>query len=980
MEEFCNCLPREIRTHLSDRGVEQMEKAAIVADDYELVHKSSFGQSQNPRVPNYFKGKGKYGRSGEGNDSDTRRGSFGNAGSRNRPTCSFCHKIGHVYESCFKRLREIEKPTAFIASKQKLIMGSPLIQPNYVKDNSIFSKSKLSSSQIEKIRANLKPHGYDNFMSVGTVTRPGSNDFSEIHILRDTGASRSLMLRNVFSPSHGVETSPMHVLVRGMGEDTVRAPLVKLQLDCEYVSKVVEIGVVERLPVDGIDFLLGNDIAGGQVHTSPCVHVCNQPQSNEETERLLTEFPGIFPACVTTRSMALKAPNVNDTNVPTGDECFQLAGTFFENLNDLSRENQFNKNPAKNADVVKPLVLDQQHLIERQKADDQIKKLLQSVHTEQEISKIPVGYYMSKSGVLMRKWRHPEVAANEEWLVFHQIVVPSEYRAQIIQVAHDHAMSGHLGVRKTRDRILRHFFWPKLYKDMDWDKGIDFVVFATRETPNESTGFSPFELIYGHEVRGPLKLMKEKWLTDSPAEVNVLDYVSDLNERLHKASKLAKDNLLKSQDRMKKRFDQKSKERSFQTGEKVLVLLPVHGEPLRARFSGPYRVAKKISDVNYIIDTPGRLPKEDGSQRLCIDYRKVNSVTVTDSHPIPRLDDCIDRIGNSKFVSKYDLLKGYWQVPLTKRAKEISTFVTPDGVWACNVMPFGMKNAPSTFTRLMNIVCKGLKGCGTYIDDVILYSDSWQSHIEQTKDFFERLKSANLTINLNKSDLGKASVTYLGHVVGGGKVLPKTAKVEAIYKFPVPSNKKELMRFLGMTGFYRKFCPNFADVASPLTSLLAKKVKFLWSECCQTAFENLKLILISEPVLAAPNFKISFSMTIDASDVGVGAVLFQEDDQKVEHPVIYFSKKLNQSQRNYSTIDKEALALILSVGHFEVYLNGPYQTVVYTDHNPLVYINKFKNKSARLMRWSILLQGYDLKIVHIPGKENICADALSRVG
>ncbi|PIK47381.1 hypothetical protein BSL78_15768 [Apostichopus japonicus] len=473
----------------------------------------------------------------------------------------------------------------------------------------------------------------------------------------------------------------MHVLVRGMGEDTVRAPLVKLQLDCEYVSKVVEIGVVERLPVDGIDFLLGNDIAGGQVHTSPCVHVCNQPQSNEETERLLTEFPGIFPACVTTRSMALKAPNVNDTNVPTGDECFQLAGTFFENLNDLSRENQFNKNPAKNADVVKPLVLDQQHLIERQKADDQIKKLLQSVHTEQEISKIPVGYYMSKSGVLMRKWRHPEVAANEEWLVFHQIVVPSEYRAQIIQVAHDHAMSGHLGVRKTRDRILRHFFWPKLYKDfftrvglprevqhdrgsnfmsglfsevlqtlgirqtassayhpesqgaleryhqtlknmlktfchesqMDWDKGIDFVVFATRETPNESTGFSPFELIYGHEVRGPLKLMKEKWLTDSPAEVNVLDYVSDLNERLHKASKLAKDNLLKSQDRMKKRFDQKSKERSFQTGEKVLVLLPVHGEPLRARFSGPYRVAKKISDVNYIIDTPGRRK----SNRLC---------------------------------------------------------------------------------------------------------------------------------------------------------------------------------------------------------------------------------------------------------------------------------------------------------------------------------------------------------------------------
>ena len=223
------------------------------------------------------------------------------------------------------------------------------------------------------------------------------------------------------------------------------------------------------------------------------------------------------------------------------------------------------------------------------------------------------------------------------------------------------------------------------------------------------------------------------------------------------------------------------------------------------------------------------VPKPDGTLRFCIEYRKVNAETKTDSYPIPRLEDCIDRVGNSAFVSKIDLLKGYWQVPLTDRAKEISAFVTPDGLYQCKTMPLGMKNAPATFQRMMSQVIAGLENCVVYIDDILVYSDSWEDHLKHMSVLFDKLSKANLVLNLKKSEFAKATVTYLGHVVGQGHVLPRVAKVQAIQEFPVPTGKRELMRFLGMSGFYRKFVPNFSTIATPLTKLLQNNVKFVWT-------------------------------------------------------------------------------------------------------------------------------------------------------
>ena len=210
--------------------------------------------------------------------------------------------------------------------------------------------------------------------------------------------------------------------------------------------------------------------------------------------------------------------------------------------------------------------------------------------------------------------------------------------------------------------------------------------------------------------------------------------------------------------------------------------------------------------------------------------------------------------------------------------------------------------------------------------------------------------------------------------------MPREAKVEAILGFPIPQNKKELLRFLGMAGFYRKFVPNFSTVVSPLTNLLKGKVKYIWSDECQQAFEKLKAILANEPVLAAPDFSKPFKMAIDASDVGVGAVLLQDDEEGTERPVSYYSKKLNKYQKKYSTIEKEALSLILALQQFEVYLtNSNGDITVYTDHNPLVFLDRFKTKNNRLFRWSLMIQPYALKIVHVAGKNNVIADALSRV-
>ncbi len=445
----------------------------------------------------------------------------------------------------------------------------------------------------------------------------------------------------------------------------------------------------------------------------------------------------------------------------------------------------------------------------------------------------------------------------------------------------------------------------------DWAEDLPLLLFAIRETVQESLGYSPAELIFGHTVRGPLKILSEQLVADCVPPVPVSEYVASFRERLRKVCERAKINLVESQADMKEYYDRKCVARSFQPGESILLLLAVPGSALKPKFSGPYTVMKKLSDTNYLIRTPDRrrksrlvhvnmiksyvkdesvtvkssatvaflpvadedvfeqefsvpsgqlsnsiilndldvhlshltpnqrkdivalmedshslfcdipsqttvlqhdidvgdaqpikqhpyrlnpkkrelmkaeveylcrnnfaspsqsawsspcllVPKSDSSVRFCTDYRKVNAVTKPDSFPLPRMEDCIDRVGPAKFVTKLDLLKGYWQVPLTPRASEISAFVTPDDFMQYSVMAFGMRNAPSTFQRLMRIVLGGVENCEAYLDDIVIYSSSWDEHVISLREVFSRLAGASLTLNLAKCEFAKATVVYLG--------------------------------------------------------------------------------------------------------------------------------------------------------------------------------------------------------------------------
>lgn len=665
----------------------------------------------------------------------------------------------------------------------------------------------------------------------------------------------------------------------------------------------------------------------------------------------------------------------------------------------------------------------------------------------------------------------------------------------------------------------------------DWDKGLPFLLFATREVPQESLGFSPNELVFAHRVRGPLGVLKDSWSSGPEESRNLLSYVLEFKTRLKDAQEMAQQNLKSAQGKMKTWYDRKARQREFNVGEEVLALLPLQGQPLSAKFCGPYYVDRRIGDTDYLLRTPDRRkkhqlchvnmlkpyhrsensststptlhavaavttaveedidveceywdcrwpentevlstlkeklshlpsnqvfqllsltskhpevfknvpgrtswtehdvcvgdaapiklspyrvsprhtealgteldymlelgiispcvspwsspvtlqPKSDGGIRFCIGYRRVNAITTTDTYPLPRLEDCVDRIGSSRYITKLDLKQGFWQVPLTERAKDISCFVVDGQTYKCHVMPYGMKNAPATFQRLMNKVVNGMKNCVVYFDDVVVYTQDWESHLQELGTLLSRLSAAGLVVNLKKCEFVSAQVQYLGYVVGHGKVQPPDSKVEAIKSFHSPRNRRELRRFLGCIGYYRCFLRNFATLVTPLTELLRKDRTFKWNEKCEESFVLAKQTLCNFPVMLAPNFSKPFSLAVDASNVGAGAVLLQEDDEGIEHPVCYFSKKFSGAQKNYSVIEKELLSLILALQHFSVYIPPfGFEVRVYTDHHPLKYLNSLKTKNQRLTRWALFLQQFNLSINHIKGTDNIFADCLSR--
>ena len=1246
LEELKHCVHPSIKLFLDEQDVYDVYNAAEKADFYTLTHKLSnpAGKTQATYGNHYQSYRGYSGRGQTGQNhgfTEDRRMNF------NEKYCDYCKRYGHMESYCFKKSRSHDTgkqsfttPTQCAVETRARHGADTLITPESGTVAGKDSTSSHSKNIVAKSVNEFKPFISDGFVSINGINK------TKIRILRDTGASRSLFLRGVIDLPDETYTG-QNALIQGVDMTCISIPLHNINIECGLVNGKVVVGVMPGLPCEGISLLLGNDLAGGKVQPDPVV--TNKPETESIT--------------VVTRTAHKRAEQTENCK-----NAYNLENTFLNGIDD---------------DTVYPIACDKSSLIEEQNSDITLKSCMEEAVALDDIKEHDICYYMN-DGLLMRKYRPPEAKLDEDWRVAHQIVLPIKYHGEVLKLAHDLPMSGHLGISKTRDRILAHFYWPKIRKSVaeycktchicqvvgkpnqtikraplrpipafeepfskviidcvgplpktksgnqylltimcsttrfpeaiplrnikakqivshlikfftlvglpqvissdqgsnfmsnifkqvvqqlgikhcvssayhpetqgalerfhgtlktmlkaycldnekHWDEGVHLLLFAARESVQESLGFSPFELIFGHSVRGPLKLLKEQWLTDEQPS-NLLTYVCRFREKLTHACEIAMSNLKQAQGQMKARYDRNTELRKFEPGDEVLLFLPVPGHPLTAKYYGPYEVEKMENELNYVVKTPDRrkprqrchinmmkqyhkrdkvhvqlngavdvvnavidvpepdshedvgtpmklnnsdilsrinnklahlntrqigelsheiknhakifqdvpgqttviyhdvdigdaqpikqhpyrvnpiklkamreeiqymlkhdiiepcisdfsspsmlVPKPDKSYRFITDYRRINAVTKKDSFPIPRIEDCIDKIGKAKFVSKIDMLKGFWQVALTDRAKQISAFVTPDGQYRYRRMAFGMVNSSATFQRLVNIVISGLEGCQAYIDDLIIYSDTWEEHMIRIRALFKRLADANLTVNLEKSDFCKATVEYLGHEIGQGQVKPVRAKIDAIVNYSEPKDKKSLMRYLWAVGYYRRFCVNFSTITYPLTELLAKNVKYIWSEECSNAFNKIKRLLTTSPVLITADYTEQFTLFVDASDVGAGAVITQRGNDETDHPVSFYSKKFDKHQRNYSTIEKECLSLILALQHFDVYINVTlHPVIIYTDHNPLTFINRMKNSNQKILRWSLIMQAYNIDIRHIKGKHNVIADALSR--
>ncbi|XP_075768775.1 uncharacterized protein LOC142821515 isoform X2 [Pelodiscus sinensis] len=373
------------------------------------------------------------------------------------------------------------------------------------------------------------------------------------------------------------------------------------------------------------------------------------------------------------------------------------------------------------------------------------------------------------------------------------------------------------------------------------------------------------------------------------------------------------------------------------------------------------------------------VPKTDGSTRFCIDFRKVNAISRFDAYPMPRIDELLGRLGRAAYLLTLDLTKGYWQIPLSPEAQAKTAFATPFGLYQFKNMPFGLHGAAATFQRLMNQVLRDHQDyAAAYIDDIVIFSESWEKHLEHVTSVLRALREAGLTANPKKCQFGRAEVSYLGYTVGRGKLKPLVDKVQAVREHPTPTTKRKVRQFLGLAGYYRRFIPNFSSVAAPLTDLTRKgqPERVRWTAACDDAFQELKDRLVRAPVLAQPDFNKPFTLQTDASEVGLGAVLTQEEEGQ-EHPILYLSRKLFPREKGYATIEKEALALKWAVDSLRYFLLGDEFTVV-TDHAPLQWMQQMKDTNPRILRWYLSLQPYKFRVVHRPGSANGNADWLSR--
>ena len=389
---------------------------------------------------------------------------------------------------------------------------------------------------------------------------------------------------------------------------------------------------------------------------------------------------------------------------------------------------------------------------------------------------------------------------------------------------------------------------------------------------------------------------------------------------------------------------------------------------------------------------PGEPPK----RRLCVNFRKVNELqqeVITAGktkgqisiHPLPKINEMYAKLKGAKVFSTIDLRSGYHHIALGKSSRAKTAFVMPFGKYEFLMVPFGLAQAPAYFQLLMNKVLKGLKFAMTYIDDIIIFSQDEAQHLEHLEIVFSRLREAGLKIKCSKCDFFKSEIHYLGHLISPEGISPLPNKLDSIKHMPAPNSAKEIKQFLGLTGYYRKFVPRFADISRPLTTLTKKDAKFEWTSACQKSFELLKEALCGEPVLKYADTSRPYTLDTDASKYDWAGVLTQPHEETIDgkstttdHPVAFVSGLFRGSQLNWAALTKEAFAIYMSIKKLSFYLTDA-QILLRSDHKPLEKFLLKNTLNSKVNNWAMELEAFNIQFDYIKGSNNILADTLSHL-
>ena len=511
----------------------------------------------------------------------------------------------------------------------------------------------------------------------------------------------------------------------------------------------------------------------------------------------------------------------------------------------------------------------------------------------------------------------------------------------------------------------------------------------SQEIPIRMVNFSPKEVMIRPGTKiGNISQIKRMHKIKVPPD----KYYGELSLEDSSLTENQKKELMKLLKKYKRVFA----EHEYDLGQTSLVkhTIPLTDEqPIKQRpYRTPYALQEKVkAQVKEMADhgiirrsaSPWTSPvvmvkKKDGKMRFCIDFRRLNSITRKDTYPLPRIDEMLDKLSDSTLFTTLDLQSGYWQIEVEEVDKQKTAFSTGNDLWEFNVLPFGLTGAPATFQRCMNFILMDSTNAMVYIDDIIIFSNSFEQHLEDIQDVMERLQLAGLKIKPTKCEFAKKSVRFLGHIVSAKGIQPDPANTEKIRNFPVPKTVKNIQQFLGLVGYYRRFIQNFARIAAPLNELVKKDKDFKWTSTQQKAFEILRDKLLCPPILRYPMLDQPFILMTDASGIALGAILGQKHKDEKDHVIAYASRSLKKHEKGYSVIEQEALAIIFAIKQFRHYLYGQ-KIILYTDHKPLVWLMTHKDTSSRLIRWALQLQEFDIEFKYKVGKANSNADCMSRL-